>query len=306
MDLALIVLKQTLTMAVYMAVGYILFKTGKISKDGSKSIANVLIWLVIPAVIINSFCVEFSTAKLLQLGASALLGAAALLLSIVASRIIYGKTTIEQFATSFSNAGFMGIPLVKASFGDSAVFFLIGIVAMLNLLQWSYGASILQGKKVRLSAKQVFTNPIFLAPFIGLALFAAGIGTQLPSVVQGAVSGIAALNAPLAMIVLGVYLAQTDIKSMLINPKLYLLSAVRLLIIPTLTILLLWLLPGDATIKLVILTAAAAPVGSNVAVYAQLYDADYPYACQTVAMSTILSVITLPVMIALANLIYSL
>ncbi len=301
MDLAWIVLKQTMTMAIYMAVGYVLFKTGKITKEGSKSIATILIWLIVPAVIINSFCVEFSMDRLIQLGVSALLGALALLLSIIAARIFYGKTSIEQFAFAFSYAGFIGFPLVKASFGDSAVFFLIGFVAMLNLLQWSYGVSLLQGKQVKLKAKQVLTNPIFLAPFIGLAIFAAGFGTRLPNVVQGAISGISALNAPLAMIVLGVYLAQTDLKSMLLNYKLYILSTFRLLVIPVLTIGLFLLLPGDTEIKLAIMTAAAAPVGSNVAVYAQLYDADYPYACQTVALSTVLSVITLPLMIALAN-----
>lgn len=301
MELPIIVLKQTLTMAIYMALGYFLFKTGKISKEGSKCIATILLWLVLPAVVLNSFCVEFTTEKLIQFAISALLGGAALLLAIAVSRLLYKNAPVEQFAAAFSNAGFMGIPLVKATFGESAVFFLVGFVALLNILQWTYGASLLQGKKVRIGWRQIILNPIFLAAFAGIALFVAGLGRNIPSVIGGAISGIAGLNAPLAMIVLGVYLAQTDIKSIFVSKRLYLLSAARLLLIPLLTIPILWVIPCDTAVKLTVLTAAAAPVGSNVAVYAQLYDADYPFACQTVAISTVLSVLTLPLLIAIST-----
>lgn len=147
-------------------------------------------------------------------------------------------------------------------------------------------------------------NPIFIGIFVGFALFITGLGAKLPAVIRGAVSGVAGLNGPLAMIVLGVYLAQCDLKTTFTRPRLYGLSAVRLVLIPLVMLFLLLVVPIDSTIKLVILTAAAAPVGSNVAVYAQLHDADYPYVCQTVALSTVLSVVTLPLVLALGNILF--
>ena len=140
--------------------------------------------------------------------------------------------------------------------------------------------------------------------FVGFALFITGLGAKLPAVIRGAVSGVAGLNGPLAMIVLGVYLAQCDLKTTFTRPRLYGLSAVRLVLIPLVMLFLLLVVPIDSTIKLVLLTAAATPVGSNVAVYAQLHDADYPYACQTVALSTVLSVVTLPLVLALGNILF--
>lgn len=304
MELAAIILKQTLTMAIYMAIGFFLFKSGKITKEGSKNIAALLLWIVLPAVIVNSFCVSYSAEKLGQFFVSFLLSAAALFAAIVIARLIYKDAPIDHFAAAFSNAGFMGIPLVKASFGDEAVFFLVGFVALLNLMQWTYGVSLLKKEKAHIRIKEVVLNPIFIGIFVDFALFITGLGAKLPAVIRGAVSGVAGLNGPLAMIVLGVYLAQCDLKTTFTRPRLYGLSAVRLVLIPLVMLFLLLVVPIDSTIKLVILTAAAAPVGSNVAVYAQLHDADYPYACQTVALSTVLSVVTLTLVLALGNILF--
>lgn len=306
MVLLSVVLKQTIIMALYMLFGFFLFRTKKISNEGSKSIAAVLIWLVIPAVVLNSFCTAYSVQKLIHFGQSTLLGAVALMIAMAIARLIYKDSPVDQFSAAFSNAGFMGIPLVKASIGADAVFFLVGFVAMLNLLQWTYGASVLHRDKVGVKFKRIVLNPIFLAAIIGFLLFSMGVGDKLPTVISGTVSGITSLNGPLAMIVLGVYLAQTDLKSMVSYSGLYQLSAVRLLLIPALTLLILWPLPIDPRLKLAILTAASAPVGSNVAVYAQLYDADYQYACQTVALSTVLSVITLPVVLGIGSIVFQL
>lgn len=306
MELAGIILQQTLTMALYMAMGYLLFRHKKITAEGSKSIAAILLWLVIPAVIINSFCAELTPDRLRQLGISALLGAGALAVAMVISRVIYGKSPVDEFAAAFSNAGFMGIPLVRACFGEEAVFFLVGFVAFLNVLQWTYGACVLSHGKTRMGLKQIVLNPICIGLLAGVVLFLTGLGTHIPGVIHSTIKGIAALNGPLAMLVLGVYLAQTNPAAMLTMPRLYGLSAVRLLLIPALTLALLLPLPVEPTVRLTILAAACAPAGSNVAVYAQVYGEDYPYACQTVAMSTLFSIITMPVVLTLGGILFRL
>lgn len=293
-------------MALYMAMGYLLFKNKKIIEEGSKSIAAILLWLVIPAVIINSFCVELTPEKLTQMGVSAALGAASLALAMGISRLIYKRSPVEEFAAAFSNAGFMGIPLVRACFGEEAVFFLVGFVAFLNVLQWTYGASVLSHGKAKMGWKQILLNPISLGLFMGIVLFATGLGVRMPQVLRSTVKGMSNLNGPLAMLLLGVYLGQTDLKSMLSNPRLLGVSAVRLVLIPAITMAMLTLLPADTTIRLAVLAAACAPVGSNVAVYAQVYGEDYPYACQTVAMSTLFSILSMPAVLTIGGILFHL
>lgn len=302
MELALIILKQTLTMAIYMAVGYVLFRGKKITVEGSRNMANLLLWVILPAVILNSFCVEPTPEKLRQFLVSFGFTALSMGCAILVARLLFPRSPLDHFAAAFSNAGFMGIPLVRATFGEEAVFFLVSNVAMLNLLQFTYGASLLRKERTKMPLKEMLLNPVLLSIPVGLLLFVTGLGTRMPGVLRNAVSGLAGLNGPIAMMVLGVYLAQTDFKTTFTSPRLYRLCAVRLVLIPLLTLLLL-LIPGDTAVKLVVLTAAAAPVGSNVAVYAQLYDADYSYACQTVALSTALSVLTLPCVLALAQMV---
>lgn len=304
METTSIVFQQTLTMAIYMLVGFALFKGGKITKEGSKSLANLLVWLIIPAVIINSFCVELSLEKLRALGLSALLAAVALAVSAAISHFAFKKSPVDNFAAAFSNCGFMGIPLVRAGFGDEAVFLLVGFVVLLNLLQWTYGAALLKGDKGAVSLKGVLLNPITVGTAAGVVLFVTGLGSRLPGVLGGAIGGLAALNSPIAMLVLGIYMAQTSLKETVMSPRLYVLSAVRLLLIPAVTLALLTPLPVDLTMKYVILLGASAPVGANVAVYAQLYGNDYSYACRTVVLSTVLSILTLPVLVAAAGILW--
>lgn len=301
MEMTLIVFRQTLVMFLYMMVGFSLFKAGKLTVQGSRDIATLLLWLVIPVVLINSFCVEFSLERLRQLLYSSLLGVLALLLAMVVARVLYPKAPIEDFSAAFSNAGFMGIPLIQAALGAEAVFYAAAFIALLNILQWTYGVSLMTGQKAAVSPQNILCNPIMFGTLVGVTLFITGVGAHLPTVVRSTLQGLGALNAPLAMLVLGCYLAQTEISRLFTQPRLYGVSAVRLLVIPLLTLLLLWPLPLANEIKLAVFISASAPVGANVAVYAQIQGLDYPYACQIVSLSTLLSVICLPLMLLAAG-----
>ena len=289
-------------MFLYMLTGFGLYRWGKLTKKGSRGIASLLVNLVIPVVIVKSFCVERSAQRLAALGVSALVTVVVLGLSILIARLIYKKAPIDNFAAAFSNAGFIGIPLVTAVLGSEAVLYLVPFVVMLNLGQWTYGVAIMTGDAGKLKPRALLLNAFVIATAIGLVLLLSGLGMRLPTVLSSTINGIAALNSPLAMIVLGVYLAQAELKSMVKNVRLYVVSVVRLLLIPAVCLLVLAVLPVDLEIRQTMLIAAAAPVGANVAIYAQLYDKDYPYACQTVVMSTLLSILSMPAVMAVAEL----
>ena len=157
----------------------------------------------------------------------------------------------------------------------------------------------ISGDKKYIQLGTVLKNPLVLSLLAGVVIYFCRV--PVPQFFRSPMVAIAGMNAPLAMIVLGVYLAQTDLKAIFTRPRLYALSAVRLVVIPLLTIACLLLLPaGWKKIGAVLVIVNAAPIGSNIAVYAQRLGLDSAYAVQMVCLSTLLSLVTLPVVLSLA------
>lgn len=203
-------------------------------------------------------------------------------------------------AAAFSNPGFFGIPIILSCLDSGAVFYIAAYVAFLNLLQWSYGVGLLTGRTERFPLKKLLSAPFVIAIAIGLLFFLTGL--PVPGLIRQTVTHLANLNTHLAMFVTGVYLAQTKPAEMLHKPVFYRISLVKLLVIPLLTILILIPLPARyADLKRTLLIASACPTGTNIAVYAQLYDRDFGYAVETVTVTTLLSLVTLPLMVQLAE-----
>ena len=303
MNTVLTLIAQTVTMFLLAGVGYCLFRTGKITPEGNKVLGNLLIHIALPCVIINSFIVERTTERMLGLLASALGAAVILTISILCARIFFKKDPIGHFAAAFSNPGFFGIPLILSSIGNDGVFYVAAFIAFLNLLQWTYGVAVMTGKKGNLTFKSVIKAPVMIAIIVGLLLFFTAL--PLPGVITKTLGYIKELNTPLAMFTVGVYLAQTSIRKMFVRKSLYAISAVRLLVVPVIVLLLMCLVPESwHDMKLALLLAAACPVGSNVAVYAQLHGKDYPYAVESVIISTLLSIVTIPIITSIAQLLW--
>lgn len=305
METILILVRQILQMFLFGTMGFLLFRAKKITAESSRALGNILIYLSLPAVIISSFLVERTQEHMLGMLYSAIGAAVLLLVSILVSRLIFRNDAIAAFAGAFSNPGFFGVPLIIASVGQGTVFYVACYIAFLNIGQWTYGVSLLNGQPVRngLSAGKLIRAPFIIAILTGLLLFLTQL--RLPAMLTSCLTATASLNTPLSMFTVGIYLAQTDIPGMLRRKSLYLVSLTRLLLIPLISLLLLSLLPGSMhDMKIALLLAAACPVGSNVAVYAQLHGCDYPYAVETVAISTLLSVITIPAVIRLAEMIW--
>lgn len=305
------IMNQEIIMFLLAGVGFLMFRFGKITNEGSKSLGNILIYLSLPCVIINSFLVERTGEQLVKLGISAVCALVSLLLAMLLSRLILGKNGIENFASSFSNPGFFGIPLIVASISDEAVFYVAAFIAFLNLLQWTYGVYLLEKDKEGGSAsiqpsdllKRLAKAPFMVAIVIGLFFFFSGL--RMPQLIGRSISFIAGVNTPLAMFTIGIYLAQTDLKKMFTKPRLYWVTLVRMVVCPMATMLVLLFVPNQMMdLKLAVLIASACPVGSNVAVYAQLHNSDYQYAVETVVISTLFAIITIPLMVSFAGILW--
>ncbi len=293
-----IVVQQTVIMFLMIGVGYWMFRSGRFSERGSKDMASLMVSVVIPAVILNSFLGGYSAEKARVLIVCTLATVLVLLLSVAVGWKLFGRG-IDCFAATFSNPGFFGLPLISAAFGEGAVLYATPFVVGLNILQFSYGVSIMRKEKSTFKVSDILKNPIFLSAVIGVVVFASGI--QVHAILTKTVSMMSNLNGPVAMLVMGAYLAQTNLSTLLTRPSLYAVSAVRMLLIPALTLLILWKMPLDISVRQALLICSACPVGANVAVYAQLNDLDSGYAVQTVIHSTVLCILTIPLVMLLAQ-----
>lgn len=301
MDFIILLLKQNILMLLYLLIGYFLFRKKLIGISGSADIGRMLLHIVMPAAILKAYMTSYTPERLIGLILSFLAALLALLLAIFISRIFFKKEqAIERFGAAFSNAGFIGIPLVQMTLGEEAVFYISSFVALLNILQWTYGVFILTGDRNTFSFQKLRTNPVILSFLGGLLLFF--LPVTLPDLLTEMIGSLAAMNGPLAMIVLGTYLAQVSPGSLFKEKLAYRSSFIRLILIPILTIILLGFFPAEYhTLKLAVLIAASAPIGSNVAIFAQLYGQDYTRAVKEVCLSTLLCMITLPLITGLAD-----
>ena len=303
MDSAAVIVKQMCIMFLYMGIGFLMYKKKLITKDGSKEFAHLLLFIILPAVILNSFIEGQENQNVKVFIASMIAGIVLLLLAMLISEICFKKDGIANFSAAFSNAGFMGIPLIVALIGSKSVIYIAGMTAFLNILQWFYGQRILEDKKFekKLDVKTIMFNPLVLRFLVGLCLLFTKI--NIPSILKITIEKTASLNAPIAMIIMGIYMAQTEIGRLFKEKKLYAITLIRLIGIPVCSIVVLKYFPFlTLDVKKALLIAAAAPVGANVAVYAQKLGKDYGYAVRAVCISTLFSIISMPVCIYLAEL----
>lgn len=301
MEMVILLLKQNFIMLIYLLIGYFLYKKHLVSIQGSGDIGRILLYVIMPVAIVRSYLTDFSVERLEMLAISFVMAVLSLTLSIIVSALnFHKKEGIERFGVAFSNAGFIGIPLVQMTLGDEAVFYVSSFVALLNILQWTYGVLVMTGDRSAISVRKIRTNPIVVSFLAGIILFF--LPVSLPGTIQGIVGTVASMNGPLAMIVLGIYLAQMPLKALFTDRMAYKCSIVRLVVIPLLTMVIMMIFPAKyAAVKLTILIAAAAPVGSNVAIFAQIFEKDYLAAVKEVCLSTVFSVVSLPIVIGIAN-----
>lgn len=289
---------QCLVMFAIMGLGCLLVKLDMLGPTTTRELGSLLLNIVFPVVIVRSFWGMYSPERLGLLMPAMILSALALGLAMLIARLSFPTDGVLEFSAAFSNAGFIGIPLVQAAFGTEAVFFIAPFIATLNVLQWTYGRWRISRSTSSISMRSVLSSPMLIALVIGVALFL--VRAPVPPIAQSLMSTIANLNSPLAMLILGTYLANADLRTLLASQEAYKASFARLALIPLATVAVFAIVPGAREVKLAILIAAAAPVGSNVSVFCQQLERDTKKPSITVCLSTLLSLATLPLVSALA------
>ena len=301
MEMALLLLRQIGLMFVLICIGFIFYRKQLISDKGSEDLSRILLNLVVPVVIINNLWIERTAERTGELLQSSFLACICMAAALLVSKLVFGKKNgIAEFSSSFSNAAFMGIPLITAVCGSEAVFYVSAFIVLINALQWTLGAVMLTGDRSLMKPAKVIRNPIVISVAVGLLLYI--LNLPKPVFVQNVFTTIIGMNTPLAMIVSGVFLANSDLMKIFGKKNIWLVSLIRLVVIPVLTLVLLKITPvGTQVMKTAVMICAACPVGSNVAVFARLYGKDDTEAVEYVCVTTILSLLTLPVAVMAVN-----
>ncbi len=295
---------QVLVLFILMGLGAIGNRRGLINENAISGMTNVVLYFVTPCVIISSFQREAKAELFKGLVLTAIITFALhLVFALITNLCIHdedkAKEKVFRFAAVFSNCGFMSLPIQQAILGDIGVFYGSVYVAVFNVVLWTYGLAMMSGDAKSIRVKTLVFNPGIVGICVGLIVFIFGI--ELPSIIAAPINYLAALNTPLPMIVIGYYLGNLRIADLMSDMKQYAAIGLRLIVLPLTAILLLKVLDVEATISTVCTIACCAPVAAVTAMFANRFNRDAGLAAQTVSVSTLLSLITIPVMVALVQ-----
>ena len=296
MDSSLIVFHQVGVMALLIAIGLISVKKKLISTSIVKELSNILLYLVVPALLIRSYSKEIKKEELIGLGFAFLLSILFHIVAILISKI-FKNNMIEKLGMIYSNCGFMAFPILSVVLGDKGVFYGAAFVAIFNIMIWTSGLKMLTGDK-KLNLKKSILNPGCVAAFLGIITYCLQI--NYPKIVSDTMDFLAALNTPLAMLCIGVLLSKIKWKAILKDINLLKVTFIKNIFIPIIFILLIVVmhLPSiNETARQVCITiilCGACPAASSISIIPASLDMDGERGAEIVAITTLFSIITLP------------
>lgn len=300
MDLVGIAAGQIATMFFILVLAFICYK-GKILKEGSnKVLSDVLLHLINPILIFVSYQTDFEPAMLQGLGIAFIMAVLSHLVFLLLAKLLvpanHNKRFLEERCSLiYTNCGFFGIPLVNGIFGAEGVLYLTAYVTIFNLLIWTHCVSVFSGKTDLKSVLKVLKSPTILAIIIGLPMLIFQI--RLPELILRPLEMIEEMNTPIAMLVAGISIAQSDLGKLVKNFRLFFICFLKMLVFPLISMVILKVLFGSTMVSQIIMIAGACPSATMVTMFALEEKRDATYCSEIFALTTLLSAATIPLMI---------
>ena len=305
MEISFLLFKQIAQFFIMIIMGYTLVKLKIVKSEDSKVLSMVCLYLIMPCVIINSFLIDFTPEKLKGLGLAV---GVAIVIHFVAWIFIkilgnvLNFNPVEKASVMYSNAANMVIPVVLSVLGDEWVLYSSAFVSVQLVLLWTHCKSMLSNEK-GFELKKIYTNINLIAIFIGILLFITKI--HIPSVLQGTLKSVGGTVAPISMIITGMIMAGAELKKVFSNGRIYLVLFFRMIFFPFIVFLIIYftgitnVMDNGAMILLVTFIATITPTASSITQMAQVYGNNEQYAGAINIMTTIASIVTMPIMVAL-------
>lgn len=292
------------SIALIMALGFLLGKFKLISEHTNKQLTNLLLTVFMPASLFMAFKSEYDQNSANLFFSGLLAGTLIMLVLIILAKIIFNKKWMKkelsreaQFAMIFNNATFLGYPIVESTFGPSGILAYCGFIIAFNIALFSYGIWLFEQKfSIKLLLNIIF-NPNIIAVILGMVVFL--IGIKLPSFLTDSIKYVGGATTPLSIICIGFMLSQAKLKKVLTKWKLMLTAIIQLTLGPLITWGILTLLQFPAEVIQVCTLIQALPTATSLGLFAVKYGGNEAESSELVTISTIFSVATLPLMVFL-------
>jgi predicted permease len=294
------IINQVIILALIMLIGIIARKKGMLNAEVNSKLSDFLLNITLPCLIVTSFNFEFSAEmmnniKLIFLYSVIIHLVLIFLSKVFALRFSESSRKVIRFVTVFSNSGFMGFPVLFGLYGNIGVFYGAIFNIPWNIFMLSFGSMLFTGKKDLKSLRSVITHPGIIATAIGMMMFIFSLSMPLP--LEKALVSVGAMTTPLSMIIVGSMLAEIKFKEVFSGFAVYYVSAIRLIAAPLLTLAIMRLLNADQLLTEVAVTIEAMPAAVIATVLASKFGGDTKLASRCVFISTIISMITIPIIV---------
>ena len=303
MQISLILMREIVQLFIILLMGYIIVRAKLLRPEDSRSLSVVMVYLLTPCVIINAFQVEYTPQVMAGLIFSFAISIAAHILFLLLTRLLAGPLhldVIERTAVIYTNAGILVIPLVNALLGPEYVIYSCAFIVVQQVLIWTHCRSLLCGTR-GMEWRKLFLNVNIIAIVAGCALFL--LRVPLPALINDTLGTLGDMFGPLGMLLAGMVIADTPLRRLFTTPRNYLPVLLRLLAFPLVTVLLLraagaagWIADGK-NILMIVYLACITPACATVTSLAQLYDRNAAYSSALYVLTTLLSIVTMPVRI---------
>ncbi len=285
-----------LLLFLYMLCGFIISRLNIVREDNRAVLVRLLMDVAMPMMVLNAFNKPTTREEILSSFWVMLIALAGCVVTGLIGRVLWrrqpdNKRKVLMYASMFSNAGNAGLPIISLVFGPAGVFYASMYLIPPRILQWTVGLGFFVKPEKGGWVKNVLLNPMVVTIYIGAVLMITG--WQIPGVFGKAIANLGSMTGPLSMILIGATLAHMDFRKLL-DPSVLLITALRLILFPLLFAVLLKFLHAEEMVMNICVILLAMPVASNTAAMAERYGGDHVFASACVSVSTLLSVITVP------------
>jgi predicted permease len=289
------VMVQVSILFILLVVGFICGKLKYCDGAVRRGLSSILLYITTPALVLEAFQFEYSKEVLLNMG---IVGIGSLIIMFSAyyfSRFVFKKQPSDIrkvliFASTFSNTGFLGLPIMQGLLGDIGVIYTSVFVATFNILTWTLGITIWTGEKA--NPLKLLGNSTLIAVIVGIVMFCFSL--HFPAILDKSISMLSSCNTPLSMIVVGAILSESSFKGVFTQRRIYTFLGIRLMLIPFVTLLLCRALGIPAEVSAVLVLVGGMPAAANTAIFATRYDIEERFASMLVVLSTVLYLPVLP------------
>lgn len=297
MGSSMTVIEEVLILFIIIVIGIIARKRGIITDEVRSGLSRLILDITLPLWTLASFNQSFSLDMLYN---TAYIFAFSFIIhgvSFVLSKLFYYKYPdnmqgVLRCATAFSNTGFMGFPVLQGIFGSLGVFYASIYNIPFNLFLYSLGITLFTKEEGRGRLKKVLLNPAILATFIGLVTFITPL--KFPGFLIKTFDMVGSTTTPLSMIIIGALLGDVRIKDLFSGFAVFYCSLMRLVVLPAVVFAVLRLFGADRMLTGMVVLLSAMPAATMTAILAERYGANASFASKCVFVTTVLSIVTIP------------